>query len=95
MDELIALNEAEIRDYRWVDVSLFFEGKIENLRYWTYTNEKIGKDVDKFFLECPSYPIGMDRDLWGLTMMIIHKFLIQVISSNLSIPSKMNHSFVE
>lgn len=46
--------------------------------------------------DCPSMKIGMARDLWGLTFMIIHKFILQMVQAPVSkLPGGINFSFIE
>lgn len=72
--EGIKVNEEEIRDYKWVDLNILIDGNVSDFCYWFYRGDRIN---DKIKLECPAYKIGMDRPLWGLTLIVTHKFLLQ------------------
>lgn len=72
--EGIKVNEEEIRDYRWINLNLLVDGNTNDFCYWFYSGDRLN---DKTRLECPGYKIGMDRPLWGLTLIVTHKFLLQ------------------
>lgn len=69
-------NEKEIRSYRWLNINHFLKGSHSNLTTWSHQYPL--RPDKKTIVLFPAFHIGMDRQLYGLTLYTTMLFVVTI-----------------